>query len=324
VPQTEQVDNYKVLIATDAISEGYNLHRAGTIFNYDIPYNPMRVVQRIGRINRVNKKVFDELFIYNYFPSLIGERDTKVKTISTIKMRMVHAIMGGDMKVLTENEELFFSEFNKKIREAESLSEQKSWDTDFREEWEQAREQQTLEYQEALKIPIRSRIGRKNTATESGVMLFGKSGDECIFKFGRTKDNFVETLTPEEALPIFKTDAEERAYKVSDNFDALYQIVKNHLFKNNPETPNKKLSEAKSKVKAWKKLPANNRFVEYLELLQEVLELNAIPSYSELLKAKSCDGLPEKIPEKYLKRILQVAKNIDEKPETVIIAEEIQ
>jgi len=47
-----QQDDYKVLIATDAISEGYNLHRAGAIFNYDIPYNPTRVIQRVGRINR--------------------------------------------------------------------------------------------------------------------------------------------------------------------------------------------------------------------------------------------------------------------------------
>ena len=68
-----QKNDYQVLIATDAISEGYNLHRAGTIFNYDIPYNPTRVIQRIGRINRINKKMFEKLYIYNYFPTDIGE-----------------------------------------------------------------------------------------------------------------------------------------------------------------------------------------------------------------------------------------------------------
>jgi len=65
------------LIATDAISEGYNLHRAGTIFNYDIPYNPTRVIQRLGRINRINKKVFDELFVYNFFPTTTGEKEIR-------------------------------------------------------------------------------------------------------------------------------------------------------------------------------------------------------------------------------------------------------
>ena len=57
-----QQNDYDVLAATDAISEGYNLHRAGTVFNYDIPYNPTRVIQRVGRINRINKKVFERLF----------------------------------------------------------------------------------------------------------------------------------------------------------------------------------------------------------------------------------------------------------------------
>ncbi|MEI3469434.1 MAG: helicase-related protein [Bacteroides intestinalis] len=66
------------MIATDAISEGYNLHRAGTIFNYET-YNPTRVIQRIGRINRINKKIFDNLYIYNYFPTDIGEAETRTK-----------------------------------------------------------------------------------------------------------------------------------------------------------------------------------------------------------------------------------------------------
>lgn len=63
VKKEMQANDYKVLVATDAISEGYNLHRAGAIFNYDIPYNPTRVIQRIGRINRINKR-FSTTFIF--------------------------------------------------------------------------------------------------------------------------------------------------------------------------------------------------------------------------------------------------------------------
>lgn len=64
-PEEKQENDYDVLIATDALSEGFNLHRAGIIINYDIPYNPTRVIQRVGRINRINKKVFDKLYVYN-------------------------------------------------------------------------------------------------------------------------------------------------------------------------------------------------------------------------------------------------------------------
>ena len=57
----KQKNSLNILIATDAIAEGYNLNRAGTIINYDIPYNPTKVIQRVGRINRSIKE-----FMMNY------------------------------------------------------------------------------------------------------------------------------------------------------------------------------------------------------------------------------------------------------------------
>lgn len=69
------------------------------------------MIQRIGRINRINKKVFDNLYIYNYFPTEVGESETRTKEISTLKMAMIHAIMGEDTKALTSDEECYaFSE----------------------------------------------------------------------------------------------------------------------------------------------------------------------------------------------------------------------
>ena len=112
LPKELQKDDFDILIATDAISEGYNLNRAGEIFNYDIPYNPTRVIQRIGRINRINKNVFSHLYIFNFFPTEVGEAETRTREISTLKMAMIHAIMGEDTKVLTSDEEVqsFFVE----------------------------------------------------------------------------------------------------------------------------------------------------------------------------------------------------------------------
>ncbi len=129
--QSLQQNEFHILVATDAISEGYNLHRAGAIFNYDIPYNPTRVIQRIGRINRINKKVFDELYIYNYFPTDVGEAETRTKEISTLKMAMIHAIMGEDTKALTKEEEVraFFKE---RYRKEFARNEEASWDTPYR------------------------------------------------------------------------------------------------------------------------------------------------------------------------------------------------
>ena len=56
----------KILITTDVLAEGINLHRSNVIINYDLPWNPTRVLQRVGRINRVGTK-FDKIYIYNFF-----------------------------------------------------------------------------------------------------------------------------------------------------------------------------------------------------------------------------------------------------------------
>lgn len=63
-----QTNHFDVLLTSDKLSEGFNLNRAGVIVNYDIPWNPTRVIQRVGRTNRIGAKVFDELYIYNFFP----------------------------------------------------------------------------------------------------------------------------------------------------------------------------------------------------------------------------------------------------------------
>ena len=68
----KQQDDYDILIATDKLSEGFNLARAGLVVNYDIPWNPVRVVQRVGRINRIGQKIFDYLYIANFFPTEKG------------------------------------------------------------------------------------------------------------------------------------------------------------------------------------------------------------------------------------------------------------
>ena len=52
-----QKNKYDILLSSDRISEGFNLNRAGIVVNYDIPWNPVRVIQRVGRINRISKKV---------------------------------------------------------------------------------------------------------------------------------------------------------------------------------------------------------------------------------------------------------------------------
>jgi SNF2 family DNA or RNA helicase len=59
-------DEVKILLCTEAASEGLNLQTCGVLINYDMPWNPMRVEQRIGRIDRIGQ-LYDVVDIFNYF-----------------------------------------------------------------------------------------------------------------------------------------------------------------------------------------------------------------------------------------------------------------
>ena len=317
-----QRDDYQILIATDAISEGYNLHRAGTIINYDIPYNPTRVIQRIGRINRINKKMFDKLYIYNYFPTDIGEAETRTKQISTLKMAMIHAIMGEDTKALTSDEQLH-AYFKERYQAELAKSEERSWDTRYRNLLNELKG--TEVYAEALQIPHRARIGRSVEKPKSGVLLFGKKGNDFVFKMGNDTVSEPIMLTSEEALNLFEATLEEAPVAINNQFDKVYQHVKKHLFRNGTtDEKEKSRLEAVDKLKFWKKgkvLPQ-----DYLEDLLRIIQNDGLTGeeirFINKLTPKNVNHLLERIPEEYLNRVVNKMNKVEEGDETLILAEQ--
>lgn len=104
-PKSVQRDDYDILVGTDKISEGLNLNRAGVAVNYDIPWNPTRVLQRLGRINRIGGKVFDELHTLNFFPTRRGADVVGNERIAKEKLFNIQKTLGEDVKLFEEGEE---------------------------------------------------------------------------------------------------------------------------------------------------------------------------------------------------------------------------
>lgn len=230
MPAHQQSDDFDVLIATDALSEGFNLHRAGVIINYDIPYNPTRVIQRVGRINRINKKVFDKLYVFNFFPTSIGEAETRVKQISTLKIKLINSIVGSDTKTLTNDEEIR-SYFKDEFAKAEADSEVLAWDVKHRDAYYEALKDEQL-LARAQNVPRRSRIRRNNQKT-SAVVVFGKKGENSIFT---VTDAHSEPLvvSAEQALPLFAASKDEKGFEVHDKFAPVFSKAKEKLFAKHP------------------------------------------------------------------------------------------
>lgn len=316
-----QQDNYDILIATDAISEGYNLHRAGEIFNYDIPYNPTRVIQRIGRINRINKKVFEHLYIFNFFPTEVGEAETRTKEISTLKMAMIHAIMGEDTKALTKDEEVqsFFAE---RYRKELSKTETASWDTPYRRLLDQLKG--TELYKEALLIPHRARIARHAEKPRFGVMMFGKKGNDFVFKIA--SGNEITMLSAEEALSLFEAQQNEPPFAVDGSFDASYQFLKSKLFSGvDKQRRDPRLLEALAKIKLIRE--SNILDKAYVDDLLTVAQADGLSGYEVRhltnIKKNEIVELPKLISHAYLLRKLETMASVESGEESLILTEQI-
>ena len=320
---TLQQNDFHILVATDAISEGYNLHRAGAIFNYDIPYNPTRVIQRIGRINRINKKVFDELYIYNYFPTDVGEAETRTKEISTLKMAMIHAIMGEDTKALTKEEDLQ-AYFKDRYRKEFARSEETSWDTPYRKLLNSVKG--TEVYDQAMEIPHRARTARNVDKSKKGVLMFGRKGDDFVFKIGDTMTTPV-MIPAEEAIALFEAEKDEKPVDLSHDFDVVYQKVKASLFSGDVTERNEKdLINALAKIKILMKNQLLSK--DYLSDLIQVIKADALSGYEiryiNQLAPKDAAKLPLQISTEYLARIIDSQNKVDDNEETLILSEELQ
>jgi len=84
-PQTEEID---LLIATDCISEGQNLQDCDLLVNYDIHWNPVRIIQRFGRIDRIGSRN-NEVHLVNFWPVADLDRYLNVKHRVEARMALV-------------------------------------------------------------------------------------------------------------------------------------------------------------------------------------------------------------------------------------------
>ena len=97
-----------VLVATDCISEGQNLQDCDTLINYDIHWNPVRIIQRFGRIDRIGSRNKD-IQLINFWPQLSLDDYIRLKQRVETKMYMVDATATGEDNVLTnESSDLDF------------------------------------------------------------------------------------------------------------------------------------------------------------------------------------------------------------------------
>lgn len=98
-------NDFDILITTDVLAEGVNLHRANTILNYDSPWNATRLMQRLGRINRIGSTA-REIFNYNFYPSSLGDSQINLKNRTYVKLQAFHELFGEDSQIYSTDEQV--------------------------------------------------------------------------------------------------------------------------------------------------------------------------------------------------------------------------
>ena len=93
--------NIDILLSTDVLSEGMNLQTAQFVINYDLHWNPTRMIQRAGRIDRIGSP-FKKIYVYNFFPEKELEDLLRLVSILQGKIRNIDSSIGLDQTILGE------------------------------------------------------------------------------------------------------------------------------------------------------------------------------------------------------------------------------
>lgn len=224
-----KLNDYNIILTTDVLAEGVNLHRSNVIVNYDTPWNSTRLMQRIGRVNRIGS-ASKHIYNYVFYPSREGNREINLNQIAVSKIQTFHSTFGEDNQIYSQNE-ILDRNLSKLFDEA--LKEQKK---DFNQEIPYYEELRSLyqtnrrEYNRIAKLSLRSRTGRE-PRTVDGVTL---SGDTLVF----LKTNFrkvfflvsenAEEISVLDALKYFKATPDE---KPAERIKEHYQHVEKALVK---------------------------------------------------------------------------------------------
>ena len=205
-----QKNDYDIVITTEVLAEGVNLHRANIILNYDIPWNATRLMQRIGRVNRIGTPS-QKIYIYNFFPTSKTDNEIELNKKAYIKLQAFHSALGEDSQIYSDDEEFGTFGLFEKVPE-----EDRDERLIFLNELRKFREEQPENYKRIRdKVPHRARTGRHDKSRKDTTLAYIKNFKRDCFYYVQRNLEF-EELTFIEAARIFKAHITESSAKLHD------------------------------------------------------------------------------------------------------------
>lgn len=187
-------DDHRILIATEVLSEGVNLHRANVVINYDIHWNPTRMMQRVGRINRVDTP-FDVIHTFNFFPTIQSNDQIKLREAAEGKIHAFQTLLGGDPELLTEGEpigshELFDRLTSRKTLEGDDEAEES--ELKYLHATRQIRENDPDLFEKIKRLPKKARTAKANKDKPDTLITYFRRGKLQKFFMARPENTAIE------------------------------------------------------------------------------------------------------------------------------------
>jgi len=342
-PKSDQCDDYNILVATDKLSEGINLNRAGAIINYDIPWNPTRVIQRLGRINRIGRKVFETLYIYNFFPTEQGAEVVKSREIAAQKMFLIHNTLGEDAKIFAPDETPSPAELFQRINRNPEEEEKESLLTVIRREFFAIKDK----YPELVNglADFQPRVKTAKLSNKNELLVFRRKGLQLFIHTvpDTHEENLsVNPLLLKDALEHIRCLPDTPRESLSQRFWPAYEAIKAHREQTPmPHSEQSLIVRAENNLRsALEKHAADlQEYLPFIQtLLRDIKEFQILPKYTlrrltvvEMKEKVSRDGLEQfrsqletlrrALGEDYLERIEQRVKEF--RSEIIIAVENL-
>lgn len=229
---SKKQDDYQILITTDVLAEGVNLHQSNVVINYDIPWNPTRIMQRVGRINRVDTH-HKKIYTYTFFPTEQANQLIKLQECAEAKIAAFISLLGTDAKLLTETEEieahsLFSTIISKKS--IEGAPENAETELKYLQIIRAIKDNKPSLFEKIQTLPKKSRSARKQSEKIKTTTLITYLRKGKLQKFFKATASEKETHSEEidfiEAAQILAcTEKEKRGILNADYYKLLEQNI---------------------------------------------------------------------------------------------------
>lgn len=220
-------DDYRILVSTEVLSEGVNLHRSNVVVNYDIPWNPTRMMQRVGRINRIDTQ-FDRIYTFNFFPTKQSNDQIKLREAAEAKINAFLTLLGGDAALLTEGEPVESHElFNRLISNKAIIGddEDESSELKYLRIIKDLRDKDPDTFEKIKRLPKKARSAKSNPERKDSLITYFRRGKlQKFFMAGDAKN--AQELDFISAAAILESGLADKKLKLPERFYKLLDMNK--------------------------------------------------------------------------------------------------